>query len=102
MMVSILFTPPAVLAGWFSGVAGQGDYLLAKVLFPYTMLSTHLTNEVLTNLFVFLAILQFPAYGFFLGLASLKRKQFYTFILLLASHVTAACLCFLWPMPNFM
>jgi hypothetical protein len=90
----------AILLGLFSGGAGHGNYFLAKILFPYTMLSTHL-NKVITAPYVILALFQFPVYDLLAGLASLKRKDIYVIAVILIIHSTAAYLCFYWPMPNF-
>lgn len=46
--------------------AGHGTYLPAKILFPYTMLSTALFDEV-TVPFSLLALVQFPLYGAIAG-----------------------------------
>jgi len=101
LRASIIISPVAILAGLISGGAGHGNYFLAKILFPYTMLSTHLTNEFITAPFAFLALIQFLVYGVLIGLVSLKRMEIYVFVIILVIHITAAYLCFYWPMPNF-
>lgn len=43
-LVSIMATPVFLLAAAVFAGAGDGSYLLAKILFPFTMLSTRLTK----------------------------------------------------------
>lgn len=101
ILVSIIISPVAILAGIFSTGFGHGNYLLTKILFPYTMLSTHLTNEFITAPFALLVLFQFFVYGLLIGLASLKQIDIYVFVIILLLHISAAYLCFYWPMPNF-
>ena len=100
LLGSIAVSIAAIVLGLLSTGAGHGNYFLAKILFPYTMLSTHL-NEVITAPYVMLALIQFPVYGFLAWLASLKRKALYAIIAIFIIHSAAAYLCFYWPMPNF-
>jgi hypothetical protein len=63
---------------------GHGTYMPAKILFPYTMLST-ITMERITSPYVLLAILQFPLYGLFLGFTlSRGSRLFWTTACLLS------------------
>ena len=56
-----------------SAGAGHGDYFLAKILFPYTLLSTA-AFERIEPPFIFLTFIQYPAYGVVIGLANVHRK----------------------------
>jgi hypothetical protein len=79
----------AVAVFVFFAAAGHGTYVPAMVLFPYTMLSTYFFDEM-TDLFVIVLLLQFPAYGTILAFAQYKKKLRATGIVLLATHLLAA------------
>jgi len=72
-MVSLFLTPIALLLGVGSGGAGHGDYRLAMMLFPYTMLSTFVFDSITVPSIV-LAIIQFPLYGIALGYANQRGR----------------------------
>jgi hypothetical protein len=91
----------ALLLGIFSTGAGHGDYFFTKLLFPYTMLSTHVTDEFITTPFIILALFQFPFYGALIGFTDSKIWSISVAFLLAVIHVVSAVLCFVWPMPNF-
>lgn len=93
MIVSLVLTPIALLLGVGSGGAGHGDYRLAMMLFPYTMLSTAIFDSI-TVPFIALAVIQFPLYGVALGYANQKARFGLVAILIgvvhgLASYVSA-------------
>ena len=85
MIASLIVTPIALLLGVGSAGAGHGDYHLAMILFPYTLLSTALFDSI-TPPFVILAVIQFPLYGFVLGYANEKGRLVSTAILLCVVH----------------
>ena len=62
IIVSIIVTPIFLLLAIGSAGAGHGDYFLAKILFPFTMLSTIFINSIILP-FIILAIIQFPFYS---------------------------------------
>ena len=66
-------TPVMLFLGLFSSGSGHGDYFLAKILFPYTLLSTAAFHSI-TQSFLVLAIIQYPVYGLVSGIANLYRK----------------------------
>jgi hypothetical protein len=66
-------TPFMLFLGLFSSGSGHGDYFLAKILFPYTLLSTAAFHSI-TQSFLLLAIVQYPVYGLLTGIANLYRK----------------------------
>jgi hypothetical protein len=80
VIVSLILTPIALLLGVGSAGAGHGDYRLAMLLFPYTMLSTAVFDSI-TFPFIVLAIIQFPLYGIALGYAN-QRGRFGLFAIL--------------------
>ena len=90
-------TPLAVLAAIASADAGHGDFLLAKVFFPYSMLLTRMTADMINYPSIGLALLQFPLYGF----ASTRFNAAKTAITLLVLHTIFALLCFSGLLPNF-
>jgi len=65
LLIGLGFTPVALLLALFSAGSGHGDYMLARLLYPIPMLVTLLTNNTITGLSVWLAVVQFPAYGVF-------------------------------------
>jgi hypothetical protein len=74
--VAIFFslTPFMWFLGLMSSGAGHGDYFLAKILFPYTLLAWQLFTSSREFFFV-IAIIQYPAYGLLMGVANLYRKS---------------------------
>jgi hypothetical protein len=99
LVVSLTLTPFALLAGFISAGAGHGNYFLAKILFPYTMLSTLLFNSI-TMPFVLIAFAQFPLYGLLLTITA-ESKRLWMLILIVSVHVAAATLCILQYPENF-
>ena len=89
MIVSLIVTPLALLLGIGSAGAGHGDYRLAMILFPYTMLSAAIFNSI-TNPFIILAIIQFPLYGIALGHANEKGRLSSVSILICVVHGVAS------------
>ncbi len=98
--VSLALTPLCLLIGIMSGAGGHGNYLLAKLLFPWTMLSTVLLRFI-TPPFVAVAVLQYPAYGVALGLANRNGGLRGAAKKLLAIHASLAAACLIVPNPNF-
>jgi hypothetical protein len=73
--VAVFFglTPFMLLGGLMSAGAGEGNYFLAKILFPYTMLSTAIFHVIKRSFFL-MAVVQYPLYGLLAGVANLRRK----------------------------
>lgn len=93
-------TPLALAAGLFSAGAGHGDYVLAKALFPYTMLSTAFTDTI-TIASLIIAIAQFPVYGVVLA-SGAQSSSFRTVVFaLLIIHLIAVLLAFLFSGDSF-
>ena len=93
----LVATPIALLTGLMSAGAGHGDYLLVKILFPYTMLSTVFLNAI-TIPALFLAIVQFPIYGLILSIVTQKK---FAALILTAIHVSLAILSLVLIGENF-
>ncbi len=100
IILSLVVTPLALLLGIASAGAGHGDYFWAKILFPYTMLSTFLFQSI-TVPFILLAILQFPFYGLILAFASERKRLGSLAIVLVVAHILAAGLCLILASENF-
>ena len=92
VVASLVATPLLLGTAFAYAGAGHGSYLLAKVLFPLTMLSSVAFSSI-TAPFIILAIAQFPAYGLLLGRANLKGKLARWAIALTAIHLMAVCAC---------
>jgi len=100
MIASLVLTPVALFLAVVSGGAGHGDYLWARILFPYTMLSTLRVGSI-TGPFIWLAIVQFPVYGVALGVANKNHKILPAAFLLLAIHSVAAIIASVFLSENF-
>lgn len=99
IVVSIGLTPIAIFLGLASAGAGHGNYFLAKVLFPFTMLSTALFGEINLLCFIF-ALIQYPLYGCLLAFGILMKREHLTFKILGALHLLAVLICFSVASPN--
>jgi hypothetical protein len=93
-------TPIVLFLGLVSAGAGHGDYLLAKILFPYTLLSTAVFERIETP-FMVLTVVQYPAYGVAMGIANVKRKLFSSGAALALVHTVAVIAAFLFASPYF-
>jgi len=85
----LVLTPFLLLLGLASAGAGHGNYLMAKILFPLTMLSTIALDRI-ADPFLWLAVMQYPIYGVILGIASLKGRLSRALRIILAIHGIAA------------
>ena len=103
----MLFTPIAVFAAISSAGAGHGNYLWAKIFFPYTMISSVLyqTNNAprVFNviLWIVFPIIQYPLYGTAVSLANQKGKGHLMIVGLSVLHLIVVMLNLLIPNPNF-
>jgi hypothetical protein len=98
IFLSLIATPFALLLGLDSGGAGHGNYILAAILFPYTLLSTAVSGTIKAA-FVGVAVVQFPVYGVILAFAGGRRS--FVAMALACLHITAVALCFLLASDNF-
>jgi hypothetical protein len=96
----ILITPFCVLLAILSSGAGHGNFLYAKILFPYTMLSA-LQERLISMPFLLFGIFQFPLYGLIYARAMKKRKQGSVAIVLVIAHILAVILCLQLANPNY-
>lgn len=100
LVVSLIATPFFLLAAVASAGAGHGSYSLAKILFPFTMLSTLVFGSIIAPA-IALAVLQFPFYGFILGRANVKGSFGTWLAPLLLIHILAVTACFILIGDNF-
>jgi hypothetical protein len=98
--VSLLLTPVCLLLAIASAGAGHGDYFWAKIIYPYTMLSTLVFNSI-TVPFRLLAVAQLPIYGVFLSITWVRKRLGLAALALLAIHAAAALACFAVRLKNF-
>jgi hypothetical protein len=91
LVILLLLTPFMINAGIASAGAGHGDYVTARMLFPYTMLSVAWAHAI-TPFYIFVGVAQWPVYGLALSLS--LRRGWWLFVIclsvLLAVHVAAA------------
>ena len=69
VICGILITPPAIFLAILSGGAGHGDYILARILYPYSCWSMSLSEQVKVPGMIGLACIQLPLYGWLIGVA---------------------------------
>ena len=100
VIASLAATPVFLILGLGSAGAGHGDYVLARILFPYTILSALFIDSIVAP-FIVLAVVQFPLYGLALGKAAQKGRLLKTLCFILVAHVAAALICFLPIGDNF-
>ena len=81
-----------MVAAYFVAANGHGTFSLAKLFFPYTMLSTKENNPI-SGIYILLALIQFPLYSF----VYLKSKRSYiSLLVLLAFHALFVVLAFMY------
>jgi hypothetical protein len=96
--VGMQFALPTLLLGFLSAGGGHGNYLWAKVLFPYTMIPP---GEISLALEV-LALVQFPVYGILIGVsASSFRRVVMVAAVIVFAHAAAAVWCLSIPSEYF-
>ena len=100
LVVSLVATPTFLLAAVASAGGGHGSYLLAKILFPFTMLSTLVFGSIIVPA-IALAVLQFPVYGLVLGRANVKGSVDTHAAVLLLVHMLGVAACFILICDNF-
>ena len=87
-VIFFVLTPVMLFLGLMSAGAGHGDYFLAKILFPYTLLSTGVFGHIESS-FMWLAGLQYPFYGVLMGVANIRRKLTFAGGVLAVVHALA-------------
>ena len=97
----LLFTPLAFVLAVLSAGAGHGNYAFARLFFPFSMLATRVTEDVITTPLILVALAQFPMYGILMDLGRVRGWSGRTAAVLACVHGIAAVLCFCGTIPNF-
>jgi len=97
--LGIVVAVPAIFLAVISGGAGHGDYVAARLLFPFSMLLTPIEGSI-GPVAICVGLLQFPLYGALIGRALASRTH-QAFSLLMAVHSVAALACFTGLLPDF-
>jgi hypothetical protein len=87
-IASILMGVAALGICIFAGAAGHGTYLPAKILFPFTMISTG-SGDTITITYLLVAIMQFPFYGLVVAIGQRFRRLLEVSVFLISFHVVA-------------
>ena len=95
VILSLIAAPICLFIGMLSAGGGHSSYLLAKFLFPYTMVSIVFFKSI-TIPFIVLAIIEIPFYGLVLGVANAKNKFLPFAVVILLAHILAVAACFLF------
>ena len=88
-----LIALPALMVAFISAGAGHGDYVAARLLFPWPMLLTLIEDDGVGMLCMTVGLLQFPIYGGIFGW-SIARKTYALVMFCCLAHAVAAALCF--------
>ena len=96
-LIGAAITPFAASATVASAGGGHGSDVLAKLLFPYSMLLTRLSGDAITQPLIALALVQFPLYGLLVTCYKATRAA----ICILFPYVAFAALCFAGLLPDF-
>ena len=74
----------AIAVAFVCAAGGHGNYVAAKILFPYSLALTHFTH-VITRPLVALALAQYPAYALaFLGVGPGRQSRIRWIVLVYA------------------
>ena len=92
--IGLLVTFPTVFLAMISGGAGHGDYGLARLFFPYTMLLWLQSGGPFTTPLMILSLAQFPLYGLAIGLCGKSAKAVWVTVAIFLAHAVAVLLCF--------
>ena len=100
VLLGLVASIPLLLLAIASGGAGHGNYFWAKILFPFTMLSTSVFQSI-TFPFIVLAIIQFPAYGFLIGRQTRQGNLIKASAIVILVHLVALGFTFFFTNRNF-
>ena len=97
VIAATALTPVFWLIALASGGAGYGDFLGARVLFPYVFLTSLLPQSAPWSWIfypvLFLSLIQYPLYGLVLSVATVKERLKYLAVGLGVAHIIAATVC---------
>jgi hypothetical protein len=102
LSLGLLVGLPALVLAAASAGSGHGNYLFARMLFPWPMLLTRVQGDVITMPLIALAVAQFPLYGALIGATlSSGRARIIAVVAIGLFHVIAGAICFSGALPNF-
>lgn len=93
-VAGVLLTIPAVILAILSGGGGHGNYLWAKLLFPYSMVIPVLCGTTISVPLIMIAIIQYPIYGVIVGIQASLKMRIAAMVLVLFVHASVAVICF--------
>jgi hypothetical protein len=95
MGVGIMLIPPTMLLAVLSTGFGHGNYLWAKVFFPYSMVLPVWRGVEIGLPLILLAFVQFPVYGGLIGACSSSVRGAAAVATIIGIvHVVAVAVCF--------
>jgi hypothetical protein len=100
LLPAFLLAPPSLLIAMVSGGVGHGDYTPAVLLFPYAALFFALVDRLAGYQYfavsfvigIFLAVTQFPVYGYVVSICRWKGRTAAALIGLALLHAIVAIL----------
>jgi hypothetical protein len=95
-MAALGLTPVFLLVGFLSAGGGHGDYVLARILFPFAVLLMIVGRGSLYVLVILATIAQYPAYGLILSWAARRSRFSWAALAVGTAHAAAAALTFLF------
>jgi hypothetical protein len=101
VLTVLMVTLFAAVLAVASGGAGHGHYLMARLLFPHSMLLTRLTGDTIAVPLIALALVQFPLYWIVVRKAIRGSVGWDAVALLGGAHAIAVVLCFSGMIPIF-
>jgi len=102
LAIGIAVTFPAIILAWASAGAGHGDYLYARLFFPYTMLLTLAQDNTISLPLIVLGLIQFPSYGTIIGFGLyISKNKWLIPLVVTLMHLAFAVACFSGLLPNF-
>lgn len=97
--LGLLVFLPAIVLAFLSSGGGHGDYVAARILFPYSMLLT-LIEGAIGPVALLIGIIQFPLYGGTIALPG-SSKPSRAVLTLGTFHLAAVVACFSEILPSY-
>jgi hypothetical protein len=84
----------------FTAGAGHGSYALARILFPFTMLST-VFGSYIGGFYVAIGLLQYLIYGLIVAVSLRANRTYKAVATIVVAHVIAIFIVFIWQNESF-
>jgi hypothetical protein len=96
LLAGIAVMPIAIVLSVASGGGGHGNYVLARIFFPFSMLLTLIPSDARIAAIIIVSFVQYPIYGFALGRSAARSNVAFarTAMLIAALHAMAVVICF--------